>query len=1011
MMSFSKHLGNVPIMVRSNRCHLENASPSKLISHHEESEEFGGYFIVNGIERIIRLLVVTRRNHALAIFRPSFAKKGPQYSSYGVLIRCVRDDQTSHTLTMHYLTDGNLTVRFSYRKQEYLVPLILILKALKSTNDKEIFDGMAQSETEDTFLLGRIEMLLREFKRYKLYTKAQCLTYLGSRFSAVLRDDDDLTDEQIGLQLLKKVVLVHLESDSDKFNFLIFMARKLYALVAGKCAPDNPDSPMHHELLMSGHLYAAFMKEKMDEMLLSLRNMIVQDMNRSKTNLSSVDEKYMKRMLLKTQCDIGKKMQYFLATGNLPSMTGMDLQQTSGYTVVAERLNFYRYISHFRSVHRGSFFAELKTTTVRKLLPEAWGFLCPVHTPDGAPCGLLNHLSHTCQLVTNTAIDHSGLPLVLASLGVTLWQQGIKWPSSFLNVQINGRVVGFVSPRDCPELVAKLRYLKVTRHASVPPELEIATVLPSNGGLYPGLFLFTSPSRMMRPVLQLATKTTELIGSFEQVYLNIAIATGEMIPGQTTHQEIAPTHMLSVIANLTPFSDFNQSPRNMYQCQMGKQSMGTPCHAFPYRTDNKLYRLHTGQTPLVRPKLHDTYGMDLYPNGANAVVAVISYTGYDMEDAMIINKSSYERGFGHGSIYKCEVVDLAERSRRDSHKVFRTTDTKLIRERKLDADGLPIVGQRIRPDDPFVSIFDEATGETKVQKFKGLEEAYVEQVSLIGDETGSLPAQKANIKLRIPRNPVIGDKFSSRHGQKGVLSQKWPAVDMPFSESGILPDVIINPHAFPSRMTIGMFVESLAGKSGALHGLCQEATPFQFSEDQSAASYFGAQLIKAGYNYYGNEPMYSGVMGTEMKADIYIGVVYYQRLRHMVSDKFQVRTTGPVHNLTHQPVKGRKRAGGIRFGEMERDSLLAHGVSFLLHDRLMNCSDYSQMYVCDKCGGLLSILSSTSSQGLGYQGEVECRECQSKEHIKVVAMPYVFRYLSTELMAMNIRLKLNMKKN
>jgi DNA-directed RNA polymerase I subunit RPA2 len=230
--------------------------------------------------------------------------------------------------------------------------------------------------------------------------------------------------------------------------------------------------------------------------------------------------------------------------------------------------------------------------------------------------------------------------------------------------------------------------------------------------------------------------------------------------------------------------------------------------------------------------------------------------------------------------------------------------------------------------------------------------------------------------MRVPRSPQIGDKFSSRHGQKGVCSQKWPAIDMPFSETGMQPDVIINPHAFPSRMTIGMFVESLAGKAGALHGVAQNCTPFQFDEENTAADFFGKQLRKAGYNYYGNEPMYSGITGEELYADIYIGVVYYQRLRHMVNDKFQVRTTGKIDKLTHQPIKGRKKGGGIRVGEMERDSLLAHGTAYLLQDRLLNCSDYTQTWVCRDCGSLSS--TSPTIKRVGFESQIRCRRCAER---------------------------------
>eukprot|EP00879_Flechtneria_rotunda_P025269 GHRR01026842.1.p1 GENE.GHRR01026842.1~~GHRR01026842.1.p1 ORF type:complete len:252 (+),score=83.60 GHRR01026842.1:101-757(+) len=217
---------------------------------------------------------------------------------------------------------------------------------------------------------------------------------------------------------------------------------------------------------------------------------------------------------------------------------------------------------------------------------------------------------------------------------------------------------------------------------------------------------------------------------------------------------------------------------------------------------------------------------------------------------------------------------------------------------------------------------------------------------MIGTKAG-LP-QRANIKMSFNRNPVIGDKFSSRHGQKGVLSMLWPDTDMPYCAStGIRPDLIINPHAFPSRMTIGMLVESLAAKAGALTGNFIDASPFQncktparghkLQERINPVEEFGQQLEAAGFAKYGQETMISGVTGDEMPCDIYIGLVYYQRLRHMVSDKFQVRSLGPINQLTHQPIKGRKLGGGIRFGEMERDSLLAHGAAYLLHDRLHTC--------------------------------------------------------------------------
>ncbi|KAJ3244159.1 hypothetical protein HDU78_011350 [Chytriomyces hyalinus] len=1071
VQSDPRSLGHLPIMVRSSKCNIQDASPRELVKRHEDSSEFGGYFIVNGIERLIRLLIVPRRNHAIALLRPSFMKRGPTYSHFGVSIRCVRGDMSSQSMTLHYLTDGALQLRFSYKKSEYMVPVLLILRALQETSDRDLFMRITQGRTGNTFLTDRVELLLRGFQGLAVHSRQECRGYIGSKFHVMLDSPEDSTDLEVGEEFLKRIVLVHLEKDQEKFDMLIFMIQKLYSLVAGECAVDNPDSPQHQEVLLGGHLFANYMKEKLGDILDGICTQIKTDVRRFPATVDFQSKIYLSKVFSKVNCDIGKKMEYFLATGNLVSNTGLDLQQVSGYTIVAEKLNFYRYLSHFGSIHRGSFFAELKTTTVRKLLPEAWGFLCPVHTPDGSPCGLLNHLSHTCRIVT-AQLDVSGIPALVASLGVGQMRglgpkalasevQNGDAPkkvdsddeddeadaveldpreskkllqNTVVSVQLDGKCIGYATAATAKRVADSLRYWKVSGEHGVPLDLEIGYVPPSKGGQYPGLFMFSTAARMMRPVTYLPNNKTDMVGSFEQVYMDIACVKEDVVAGITTHIELHPTSMLSVVANLTPFSDFNQSPRNMYQCQMGKQAMGTPAHNFPHRTDNKLYRLQTGQSPIVRPNLYNEYGMDEYPNGMNAVVAVIAYTGYDMEDASILSKSAHERGYGYGTVYKSEFIDLAEKQKRsggtttkptlhfglfgENNVSYMSEEMKAKLEAFLDDDGLPRIGTLLNDGDPFYAVFDDVTQSVSVTKFKSFESAYVDEVRLIGNDDGSSELQKVHIKLRIPRPPVIGDKFSSRHGQKGVISQKWPTIDMPFSESGITPDVIINPHAFPSRMTIGMFVESLAGKSGALHGHSQDATPFQFNEDHAAADFFGDELTAAGFNFHGNEPMYSGITGQEFKADIYIGVVYYQRLRHMVSDKYQVRTTGPIHNLTHQPIKGRKRFGGIRLGEMERDSLLAHGVSFILQDRLMNCSDYSQTHVCRLCGSIVSPIAIASKLGSGLDSgssdrlsesrdAIECLMCETSKGIDVIAIPYVFRYLCAELVAMNVKIKLD----
>lgn len=1042
-----------------------------------QTNEFGGYFLVSGNERCVRMLQIPRRNHPSAIQRSNYRNRGPTYTDLGVAIRCARHngDQSSVTNTVHYLTTGGATLKFVARKQEFLIPAILIIRALSgpqySTStadiaagsgigitDEELYKRILQGNDTNTFLRARAELLLQDARaRFPNYnTPDECLAYIGSRFRRVSLRADTTSDIEIGHYIIRQYILIHLPNYGDKLECILFLMRKLYSFAAGDCGVDNSDSLQNQELLMPGHLISTFVKEKFEEMLQAVRMGMVTEMRKDYTRfVSKIQDqgfwsKLVDRYSGNSSGGIGKKVGHFLSTGNIVSSTGLDLMQVSGYTIVAEKLNFLRYCSHFRSVHRGQFFMEMKTTAVRKLLPDQWGFLCPVHTPDGGPCGLLSHLALKCTAMTHPAKTYgkgmTNLDDLLISLGVMPVGAGGqsgegRSHSQYTNftVCIDGRVVGSASPVTCRQIAAHLRRLKVEDSPVIPPTLEVALIPQGNpGSPYPGLFLFTGAARLLRPVLQRATGKTEYIGPMEQAFMDIACLDEDIREGITTHQELDPTNMLSLIANLTPFSDQNQSPRNMYQCQMGKQTMGTPGHSLPYRTDNKLYKLQNPQAPIVQTAIHGEYKMDEYPNGTNAIVAVLSYTGFDMEDAMILNKASYERGFGHASVYKTIEVDLQGEAKmaaksgtkpkmRFANKVNR--DGTLV-HKNLEVDGLPEIGSYVEKGDPLYCVIDDIEDHDKAGRHKEGEKAYIQNVRLIGSENGQAEENKASVTLRFNRNPVIGDKFSSRHGQKGVLSILWPQQDMPFSDSGITPDVIINPHAFPSRMTIGMLVESMAGKAGALHGIYQDATPFSFHEsgDQISIDYFGEQLQAAGYNYYGSEPLYSGVSGCLMHADLYIGVVFYQRLRHMVSDKYQVRATGAVNPLTRQPIKGRKKGGGIRLGEMERDSLLSHGTAFLLQDRLLNCSDKHIALACSRCGDLLMPTTERSTTLSAGQSSFEamqkaklrlyCRNPKCKETIREdgnddavqpVILPYVYRYLVNELAAMNVKLKLEIK--
>ncbi|XP_060104185.1 DNA-directed RNA polymerase I subunit RPA2 [Heteronotia binoei] len=999
-------LGNIPIMVKSKLCNLYGLSPKELIKHHEEEEEMGGYFIINGIEKIIRMVIMPRRNFPLAMIKPKWKSRGPGYTQYGVSIHCVRDEHTAVNMTLHYLESGAVMVNFIHQKELFFIPLGFVLKALVSFSDFQIFQELMKGKEKDTFYKNCVCQVLRLVVEEGCITQRQVLNFLGQRFRVKLDLPEWYSSEQVGEFLFNQCLCIHLKTNAEKFYLLCLMTRKLFTLAKEGCMDENPDSLMNQEVLTAGQLYLMFIKEKMETWLQSVK--IAFEKKAQKSNITINSESMMKIVGMGT--DLTRMFEYLLATGNLRSKTGLGMLQSSGLCVIADKLNFVRYLSHFRCVHRGSDFLKMRTTEVRKLLPESWGFLCPVHTPDGEPCGLMNHMTAICEIVTQPSYTIS-LPPLLCSLGVTPVDGMPSQPyADCYPVMLDGSLVGWIEKDLAPGLVDTLRYFKMMQEKRIPVWTEVV-LIPITGkpSLYPGLFILTTPCRMMRPVQNLALGKEELIGTLEQVFLNIAVSEDEIVPGVFTHQELFPHSMLSVVASFIPFSDHNQSPRNMYQCQMSKQTMGFPLLTFQDRTDDKLYRLQTPQSPLVRPSMYDYFSMDSYPVGTNAIVAVISYSGYDMEDAMVINKASWERGFAHGSIYKTECIDLAAKVKQGSENlVFGIGHGSPNPLKTLDADGLPYIGTKLEYGDPYYSYLNLSTGESFVTYHKNRETCYVDNIKICSNDTGTGRFKSVCITLRIPRNPTIGDKFASRHGQKGILSRLWPAEDMPFTESGMVPDILFNPHGFPSRMTIGMLIESMAGKSAALHGLCHDATPFTFSEENSALAHFGEMLKAAGYNYYGNEKMYSGVSGAELEVDIFIGVVYYQRLRHMVSDKFQVRTTGARDKVTNQPLGGRNVQGGIRFGEMERDALLAHGTSFLLHDRLFHCSDRSVAHVCVRCGSLLSPLLKPPPAGSSTCiRKYICTICERSDTIETIAIPYVFRCFVAEMAAINVKVKLH----
>lgn len=962
--SEDRSAGFFPIMVRSKLCHLNGVSDLNAVG--EDDSELGGYFIVNGIDKVVRFHVVQKRNHAFAVCRQ---RRDASFTNHMVSMRSVGRDEIGQINNIHYCANGNMVLRIFYRRSEYFLPLILVLKALVNTTDEELFDALGRDQ--------RIIYLLKNFAEHNTFSRNECLDYIGSKFKVILGVDDKV---EAGKEVLRRCVAVHLSSDLDKFNFLILATRKLLSFVSNEIVVDNVDVPSNHELLTETQIISVLLRDRLEDVL---RTFLVsyrkaaskrsreKDGKRSlgsegDVSLGDPDEDHVlgltavKEIFKKMDVNVGHRLEHFLSTGNLNALCCSDILQSSGFCIVAERVNFYRYLSHFRSISRGSFFAAMKTTEVRKLRPESWGFICPVHTPDGAPCGLLTHLSSGAAIVNSTEDFDPG---VLFEFGVVPVVRGVEMK---VPVVVDGRVTGFTSsPSSVVDMLRRYRNSK---------GLQIEIVHLYGPKLFPSVLIFSTIGRFARRVINMRLGREEWIGIMEQVSLNIRLEGKGGGVGSMCEEycEIDDVGMLSIVAGLTPYSDYNQSPRNMYQCQMAKQAMGLPSHNIRTRTDVRLYTINYTQSPMVR-----TQGYEMvkeYPMGVNCMVAVLAYTAYDMEDAVVVNKSSMERGLFTGYVYKNEKVSLGK----DCYFTY-----------------LPFTGQGIGDGDVLYKYIDD-DGREYTERYHSSDSGTIDTIRVFHDGA----TRCATFTIRMVRNPNIGDKFCSRHGQKGVCSMHWPLVDMPFTESGYVPDIIINPHAFPSRMTIGMLLESMAGKAGCLCGKAQDGTPFRkrtFLDSGDVAGKEGSigdELRRHGFNYYGNEPMYSGVSGNELRVDVFVGVVFYQRLRHMVNDKFQVRTGGAVVSTTGQPVGGRKRQGGIRFGEMERDALIAHGSSYMLQDRLFRSSDATRFEYCGDCRSIL----------FTNNGSCQC----GGSDLKVVEMPYVFKYLCSELLAMNIRVKIDL---
>ncbi|CAD1478998.1 unnamed protein product, partial [Heterotrigona itama] len=989
-------IGRMPIMLRSSNCVLTGKSHFELAKMNECPHDPGGYFIVNGQEKVILIQEQMLRNRIIL-----------EDDIKGCIIAsCNSSTHERKTKTNIVGKGGKYYMRHNIFVDD--IPVTIIFKAMGIVSDQEIMQLIG---TEEEFM-KKFAPSLEECHTLNIFAQNQALRFLSSkrkqkRYSFIKSSITDEMKDILATNILSHVPVVDFNFKM-KATYAALMVRKVMKAESDEKLVDDRDYYGNKRLELAGSLLSLMFEDLFKRFNWELKQ--IADKNIPKIKAAQFDiVKHMR------QDQITNGLAFAISSGNW-TIKRFKMER-HGVTQVLSRLSYISALGMMTRVN-SQFEKTRKVSGPRSLQPSQWGMLCPSDTPEGEGCGLVKNLALMTHITTE--IDEEPIVRLAFNLGVEnvniLGGEEINNKNVYM-VFINGNILGII--RNYQRLVKIFRSLRrrglINGFVSIYTQHQHRCVqISSDGGRLcrPYIIVENGNSCLQEKHIKLLEQGVQSLEDFLQdgliEYLDVneendsSIAFNEShINGKTTHLEIEPFTLLGVCAGLVPYPHHNQSPRNTYQCAMGKQAMGTIGYNQRNRIDTLMYNLVYPQTPMVKSRTIELINFDKLPAGQNAIVAVMSYSGYDIEDALILNKASIDRGFGRCLVYrnaKCTLKRYANQTydRIMGPLIDSTTKKPVWKHDVIDSDGIAAPGEllenrkvMVNKSSPAANIGPVNAGNVQKQTeykdvpvvFKGPVPAYVEKVMI---SSNSEDAFLIKLLLRQTRRPEIGDKFSSRHGQKGITGLIVDQEDMPFNDHGICPDMIMNPHGFPSRMTVGKLMELLAGKAGVIKGEYHYGTAFGGSKVEDVCQ----ELVKHGYNYLGKDFFYSGITGEPLQAYIYSGPVYYQKLKHMVQDKMHARARGPRAVLTRQPTEGRAKEGGLRLGEMERDCLIGYGASMMLIERLMISSDAFDVDVCNKCGLM------------AYSGW--CHSCRSSSCVSTISMPYACKLLFQELQSMNI---------
>ena len=987
-----KLITKIPIMIQSSKCNLFGKTIDERIYQGECKYDNGGYFIIKGKERV--LVSQERMNYNVVyVFEQ---KPSPKFQMVAE-IRSMSEETRHSVFVQMKIYNKKIVLQLPYIQQEILLGIIFRAYGFSIEEIRMILYITCPNYKENETIKSYIKSILLDAE--KIGSQENAIFHICEySLNTIMKE----RKQKYIIQILNNELFPHLGIPSlreHKGIFLGYMLNKLLLTFTGYRKMDDRDHINNKRLELSGYLLCELFRTLFKRFIRTIEPQL---------------EKRQDIVVITNRLNmITLGLNHCFATGNwgVPKSSYIRL----GVSQILSRLTYTSYCSHLRRILI-PIGKEGKNTKVRQIHTSQIGFICPHETPEGQQSGIVKNMNSfiSVSLQYNLTLLREILESI-ESLEIHLNNIFQLYPYiKELNIYLvfmNGNLIG---------LTRQFEQFWKTIHLLQKNSIISNNVSFSYSEIDNEIHIFSDEGRLQRPLFpkknfptleDLKNKSfSELVMEGKIIFLDsyqienevIAMTKKEMeSKSYYTFCEIHPSIISGLSVSLIPYNEHTQSPRVTYHAAMGKQGIGFPFTNIEYRVDTMSHILSYPEKPLIQSH-HAEYnnGSEL-PFGSNLIVAVLTYTGFNQEDSVIMNKSAIERGLFRSFAYKMLVVEEKKKSTMIMEKIELVPiqyQNCSFDYSKLDENGIIKVGCFVGIGDVIVSKLQKITDKTNNDKWhdnsviiKSGEEGIVDKVYV----TTNIDGYKIiKIRIRIYKIPEIGDKVASRCAQKGTVSVILNHEDMPMTQSGIVPDLIINPLCIPSRMTINQLIECFGSKS-AVHKIKKRyCTAFSY-HSKDIIPYLQKELQNCGFEKNGNEIMYNGMTGERFQSSIFIGPTYYHRLKHLVSNKIHARNHGNIQALTRQPLEGRSRDGGLRFGEMERDCMISHGVSRFLRERLFDVSDYFEIFTCSYCGNI------------PHHHSI-CNVCNQKEIAKV-PIPFACKLLFQELTALGIRINIHPK--